>query len=600
VDVAVQSEKRRFLLELVKPSHYDDDGYVIQWWRAIIPSNSLSSLYGLAKDAAHRRVLGEDVEIGIEAYDETNVNVPIADIVRRFRANGNHGLVCLVGVQSNQYPRALDIARQLRPHGIQVAIGGFHVSGCLAMLPEMPADLREAMDMGVTLFAGEAEGRLDGLLQRASQGTLEPLYNFMDDLPGMEDQPTPFLPEEHIRRYGSSRGCFDAGRGCPFTCSFCTIINVQGRKSRYRSADDVERLIREHAQQGVKRYFITDDNFARNKNWEPIFDRMIELREKEGLRISFMIQVDTLCHKIQGFVEKAARAGCRQVFIGLENINPDNLLVARKGQNKITEYRAMLQAWRNEGIVTYCGYILGFPADTPQSIERDVEIIKRELPVDVLEFFILTPLPGSEDHKRLTLDGVALDPDMNKYDLEHVTAPHATMSAAQVQGIYEKVWRLYYSDEHIATLFRRAASAPKGKSIKLVAMFLWFYGAIRYEKVHPLQAGVWRVKQRTQRRYGMPIENPFVFYPRRAWEILRTYSSLLLMYRKLRRMHDAIVDDPATKTYQDIATSPADAQADEHLDMYEVTASARAAVAKAAKTQQRIDTARARIPLEVS
>ncbi len=599
--MAISEVRRRtFLVELIKPSHYDDDGYVIQWWRAFIPSNSLSSLYGLTQDVARRGALGSDVDIRIEAYDETNTVIPVRDIVRRFRDNGNFGLVCMVGVQSNQYPRALDISRQLRRHGIPVAIGGFHVSGCLAMLPEMPADLREAIDMGVTLFAGEAEGRLEALFRDAMNGTLEPLYNYMDDLPGMEQQPTPFLPEEHIRRYGSSRGCFDAGRGCPFTCSFCTIINVQGRKSRYRSADDVERLIREHAVQGVKRYFITDDNFARNRNWEAIFDRMIELREKEDLRISFMIQVDTLCHKIKGFVDKAARAGCKQVFIGLENINPDNLLAAKKGQNKITEYRAMLQAWRDQGIVTYCGYILGFPGDTPQSIERDLEILKRELPVDVLEFFILTPLPGSEDHKRLTLEGVELHPDMNRYDLEHVTAPHPTMSAAELQAVYDKAWRIYYSDEHIATLFRRAASAPRTKSIKLVGMIAWFYGSLRYERVHPLQAGVWRIKQRTQRRHGLRVLNPLLFYPLRAWEILRTYVPYLLLYRRLLRMHNRIAADPATRSYTDVAIAPAGDAADEHLDMYEATASARAAVAKASASKRRIEAARGHIPLEVS
>ena len=68
---------------------------------------------------------------------------------------------------------------------------------------------------------------------------------------------------------------FDAGRGCPFSCSFCTIINVQGRKSRARNADDVERLVRADLAQGVHNFFITDDNLARNQNWEAIFDRLI-------------------------------------------------------------------------------------------------------------------------------------------------------------------------------------------------------------------------------------------------------------------------------------------------------------------------------------
>jgi radical SAM superfamily enzyme YgiQ (UPF0313 family) len=188
---------------------------------------------------------------------------------------------------------------------------------------------------------------------------------------------------------------FDAGRGCPFQCSFCTIINVQGRKSRRRSPDDVEHIIRHNLKFGIDRYFITDDNFARNKDWEAIFDRIIELRERDGIDVRFMIQVDTLCHKIPNFIDKAKRAGVTRIFIGLENINPDNLLAAKKRQNKITEYRKMLLAWKAAGIWTYAGYILGFPNDTPESVRHDLEILKRELPLDILEFFFLTPLPGS-------------------------------------------------------------------------------------------------------------------------------------------------------------------------------------------------------------
>ena len=265
-----------------------------------------------------------------------------------------------------------------------VVIGGFHVSGCLAMLPELPPDLREAMALGITLFAGEAEGRFEELLQAAHAGTLAPLYNYMKDLPGLEGAATPDLPLDVVRRTSGTRTSFDAGRGCPFLCSFCTIINVQGRKSRARSADDVERIVRANLAQGVRNFFITDDNLARNQNWEPIFDRLIKIREEEGERFHIVAQVDTMAHKIRGFIQKAARAGVNRVFIGLENINPKSLEQARKGQNQITEYRAMLQAWHAVGALTYAGYILGFPGDTPASIERDIRIIQRELPIDIL------------------------------------------------------------------------------------------------------------------------------------------------------------------------------------------------------------------------
>ena len=290
---------------------------------------------------------------------------------------------------------------------------------------------------------------------------------------------------------------------------------MQGRKSRYRTADDIEKILRENLAQGIKSFFITDDNFARNKNWEAIFDRIIEFREREGVRLKLIIQVDTLCHKIPNFVEKAGRAGVNRVFIGLENINPDNLIAAKKRQNRITEYRKMLQDWKAIGAVTYCGYILGFPADTPERILRDIEIMKRELPVDLVEFFCLTPLPGSEDHKVLDAKGVWMDPDMNKYDVEHVCTGHPLMSAEEWQDIYDRAWDAFYTPEHIETLMRRAVASGM-KSSKIMTMALWFYGCQAFERVHPLQGGIFRRKYRLDRRPGLPIESPFVFYPRYA------------------------------------------------------------------------------------
>ena len=390
-----------FNVVMIKPTHYDDDGYPIQWYRSAIPSNTLACMNGLAEDLVRRQVLGPDVDIRLHTFDETNRRTRPERIVRMIEKAGGRGLICLVGVQSNQFPRAVDLAKPFMAAGYPVCIGGFHVSGCLAMLPEMPAEMKDAQALGISFFAGEAEsGRLDQVIRDAAGPGLQPIYNYMDDLPPLEGEPPPILPRTHVKRTSGSLSSIDLGRGCPYQCSFCTIINVQGRKSRFRSPEDLEHIIRENYAQGIKRFFITDDNFARNTRWEVLFDKMIELRA-EGLKIGFTIQVDTLCHKIPNFIEKAGLAGVRRVFIGLENINPDNLIAAKKRQNKITEYREMLQKWRTHGAITYAGYILGFPADTKASILRDIEIIKRELPLDILEFFFLTPLAGlggPQDH----------------------------------------------------------------------------------------------------------------------------------------------------------------------------------------------------------
>src|SRR5581483_4417591 len=261
-----------------------------QWLRSAIPSNTLAVINGLALDCQERRVLGDDVDIVISAYDETNTRIRPERIARQLR--GKKALVALIGVQSNQYPRAMDIARPLRAAGIPVCLGGFHVSGCLAMLPSLTPEIQEAMDLGISLFAGEAEGRFDQVLSDAWNGTLKPLYNYMSDLPSLEGVPLPILPPTRVKRTAGKLTSFDAGRGCPFLCSFCTIINVQGRKSRRRSADDVEQIVRANLKHGINRFFITDDNFARNRDWESVFDRLIEMREKEKLNIKFVIQVD--------------------------------------------------------------------------------------------------------------------------------------------------------------------------------------------------------------------------------------------------------------------------------------------------------------------
>jgi radical SAM superfamily enzyme YgiQ (UPF0313 family) len=577
--------ERRFQLILIKPSHYDDDGYVIRWWRAMSPANSLAAVYGIAADCAHRQVLGTDVAIDIEVTDETNTRIDVHAILARFRRHGDFGLVALVGVQSNQYPRALDIARPLREAGIPVAIGGFHVSGCLSMLDGRAVDLDACREMGIAIFAGEAEGRLDAVLRDAATGRLASLYDFMKDLPGIEGTPVPFLPKRCVVRTLGQSASFDAGRGCPYQCSFCTIINVQGRKSRYRSPDDIEHLVRLSWAQGLHKFFITDDNFARNKEWESIFDRLIELREEHGIPLGLLIQVDTLCHKIPNFITKAKRAGVTKVFIGLENINPDNLMAAKKRQNKITEYRKMLLAWKAQGIITFAGYILGFSADTPETIRRDIEIIKNELPIDLLEFFCLTPLPGSEDHQVLWKNGVVMDPDLNKYDTEHACTPHPRMSKQEWQDIYREAWSLYYTPGHMKTLLRRAAATgvPMGNIAKYL---LTFSTTDRLEHVHPLQGGILRLKHPSERRPGFPREQAWFFWPRFAWDTLRKHAILAGTIGRLLVWATAIARDPEARAYMDQALTPVGDDEDATLDLLTKTTGGRAAVAHGKKVAE--------------
>jgi len=587
MSAASTQPKRRFQFILIKPSRYDDDGYVIQWARAYLPSNSLAVLYSLARDCGQRAVLGPDVAIDVTVVDEFNTRVRIKDLLALIARHDGFGAVGLAGVQTTQFPRALDIARPFREAGVPVIIGGFHVSGCLAMLPELQADLKVALDMGISLFAGEVEGRLDGILQDAANGTLKPIYNYLKELPALESEPTPILPGKHLKRIVQSFASFDAGRGCPYQCSFCVIINVQGRKSRGRTPDDVERALREHWAHGVRHFLITDDNFPRHKEWEGIFDRVILLRERDKMNIRLMIQADMLCHKIPNFIEKAGRAGVNRVFVGLESINPANLIAAKKRQNKITEYRQNLLAWKKAGAIVTAGYIIGFPHDTPESIYADIEIIKKELPLDILGFTLLCPLPGSEDHKVLWEKGVWMNPDMNLYDAEHMVTNNPGLSKEGWEELCRSAWKAYYTPDHIETILRRAAASNCSIS-RLVALIWLFSTALELERIHPYHAGLMRRRYRRDRRPGMPVEPMWSFYPKNLWDFVWKYSRAARQLIWIGLLARRVRKDPNRHAYTDRAMTPVTEDETDKLELFTRDEVARQAVEHAHKVDRLI------------
>jgi hypothetical protein len=261
-----------------------------------------------------------------------------------------------------------------------------------------------------------------------------------------------------------------------------------------------------------------------------------------------------------------------RVFIGLESIAPDNLLAAKKKQNRIAEYRDMLLAWKRIRAVIWAGYIIGFPADTPATVMRDIRIIQKELPIDFLEFFVLTPLPGSEDHQKLALAGVPMDADLNRYDTFHVVTAHSTMSRDEWEQTYWAAWRTYYSFAHMCTLMRRAA-ATRISLGKMLSMLLSFWGLSLVEHTHPLEGGYLRRKVRTERRSGLPIIPAWRFWPGFVFDLTVKHARFARMATRLLLLRHRLKRDPAARDYRDLALTPVDG--DNALELLTVTEAAR-------------------------
>jgi hypothetical protein len=210
---------------------------------------------------------------------------------------------------------------------------------------------------------------------------------------------------------------------------------------------------------------------------------------------------------------------------------------------------------------------------------HDIDVIKRELPVDLLEFFYLTPLPGSEDHLKLHRIDAPLDPDMNKYDLNHICTTHPRMSREEWDEAYKMAWQRYYTLDHVERVLRRVATT-KANASNALFLITWFMGSINIEHIHPLEGGFLRLKFRRDRRPGLPLEPLWLFYPKYAAATAGKLARWAGLYLKLRRIYLRIKSDPKRYAYTDDAMT---VFADDETEGQELfgTDSARAYVAEA-------------------
>jgi radical SAM superfamily enzyme YgiQ (UPF0313 family) len=532
----------------IKPSRYDAHGYVQFFRFGVQPNNTLTVLTAL-NEAFNRKYSSErNVYLETVIWDEICDGVvspeTIKAIKEKAQADGVELLVGLAGVQSNQYPRGRDLALQLKAAGVPVMMGGFHVSG-------YPESVKFLNECGITTVVGEAENLWGQIVEDFLRGELQPNYSVTEGIrakTGRDDIIVPLITESLLpmiddryltRFFNEAMTTIDTSRGCPFTCSYCSVKNVMGRTMRSREPDAVVSWVRDACRNhGIESLFLVDDDFFRSPRWEEILTGFVEVK-KEFPKLSFMMQVDvdascyanvapgeteTAKHRrAKRFTELAAAAGCYQAFVGIESLNPDNLNFATKYQNTedrqhkmkledarakvISKYRRVVDNWHRVGVSVHAGYMLGFPFDGTDCGRVAAQTLKK-IGFDIVSFFILTPLPGTEDQVRSAKEGAIIDWDFNNLDSQHVTLKHEKLDKSSWMQAYRDAFSGFYSLPRLLhTVFTvaggRAMSAEARRST--VRQFVYYFFSYRQGR-HPMVGGIWPILRRDVRRAAVTDE----------------------------------------------------------------------------------------------
>ena len=536
---------RTLRVYFIKPSKYDDSGWVQWFWKGVLPNNTLTVLAALNDTYNElRRDQGVYLETVIwdEQVDGPILPATIRAVQEKALEDGVEVIVGLAGVQTNQYPRGRDLALQFRRAGFPVLFGGFHVSG----YPETRAFLE---DCGITTVVGEAETIWCDLLDDYLRGELRPSYSVTEGIraktgsgeitvPVITGAQLPAISDPYLHRFASSNmTTLDTSRGCPFACSYCSVKNVMGRTMRARDPEAVVRWIRDAGDRhGIRSLFIVDDDFFRSPTWEPILEGMATYR-RAGHELTFMMQVDAEAaafgelgpgespssqrRKSERFLELSAAAGCYSAFVGFETFNPQNPLAVTKVQNLEKEHRqrkegaaaaAALQAvkekyrrvcrnWHRHGVAVHCGYMIGFPFDGPEIGRQSAEWLL-EVGVDLASFFIVTPLPGTEDHDKAVREGTIADWDFNQYDSQHMVSYHRCMTPAEVERAYRDAYLTFYSARNtlrsLLTWHRVPGLSWPARSA-MTRQGLYYFYSYRAGR-HPMLGGLWQKGVRPEAR----------------------------------------------------------------------------------------------------
>ncbi len=480
---------------LIKPSKYGTDGAVERFRIGFMPNATLYHIASLTPDRL------DGVPVVVHTIDEYVYHS--IDYLSLLQAEtGFVTLLALVGVQSHQFHRALDLAAYARAHGVKhCVIGGPHPMTC---------DTSMVQGRGVSFSLAEAELVWSSILHDALAGELQPVYGtesrWASELP-----PTVIVPpsREALARYWAPMVGLYPVRGCPYRCSFCSVIKISGRMVRSQSVESTMESLILAKERGVETIMFVSDNFNKYPDLRALLEAMIE--EELGLR--FFCQCDTQVVKQEELINLMGRAGCFEMFVGVESFNRDTLKAVKKTHNHPSTYAELVRMCDETGIRAHFSNIIGFADEHESDVLWHLEMLKKLRP-KVASFYVLTPIPGTDQYDDYRANGYLFERNLDRYDATCPTWRHPYIDPERMQDLLYQCYTGFY-----AALIRGGGLSDDDRLLAI------FNRLMALQRMHPMSGGIDRLAvdgvgdylELRKNRYGFelaPLPDSLALSPR--------------------------------------------------------------------------------------
>lgn len=387
-----------------------------------------------------------DIEIIDENYEKIDFKTENIDLV---------GITCL----TMSSLRAYEIADKYREMGITVVLGGNHPSA----LPE------EAKQHADSVVVGEAEKTWPELLKDFENNNLKPFYYSKKGIHPEEISPP---RRDLIKRKISMNGIL-VKRGCPNRCEFCTVTSLFNKDIR-----PIDTVLREIKNIKSKNIFIYDQNLT----WNMKYTRKLLCELKQFNKRWLANATIGVLGKYDEFLKLAKEANIRYWYIGFESISQKSLDDINKKHNKVEMYVSTIKKIKEKGMVINGSFIFGFDGDTPDIFKNTIDAIN-SWDIDMAEFHILTPFPGTALYKRLKKENRILSEAWDKYTTANVVYKPKNMS---VEELFEGTRRVAKSFYSLSKIIKRSLKVLKNTN-DLYLFIMVFFRNLKYRERYKKQ-----------------------------------------------------------------------------------------------------------------